>query len=39
MDIPESVDAAKEHIARIRLEKGLDAPSNNASDLEAALIM
>ena len=39
MDILTSVDTAKEHIMKIRQVKGLDVLNNNASDLEAALIM
>jgi len=39
MDIPTSLDAAQQHVAKIRREKGIDIPNNNASDLEAALIM
>lgn len=39
MDFPDTTEAAREHIAKIRAEKGLDGPSNNIADLEAALDM
>ncbi|MBE3043504.1 hypothetical protein IMZ48_13225 [Candidatus Bathyarchaeota archaeon] len=42
-EFPQSVQEAKDHIRRIRLDKGLgDGPEqvgNNAADLEAALKM
>ena len=39
MEFPKSEAAAREHIARIRGEKGLETPNSNTSDLQAALVM
>jgi hypothetical protein len=38
MEIPQTREAAQEHIAKIRTEKGLEGPECNSSDLEAALV-
>lgn len=36
-DIPRTEDEAREHIISIRADRGLDGPSKNTEDLEAAL--
>lgn len=39
-DFPQSVGAAKEHIASIRRQKGLDGPDpTTTSDLDALLVL
>ena len=35
---PQSIEEARDHINRIRLEKGLDGSSSNAADLGAAIV-
>jgi hypothetical protein len=38
-DFPQSVAEAKEHIASIRRQKGLDGPEPTTSDLDALLVL
>lgn len=39
MDIPQTEQEARAHIAQIRHAKGLDSPETNTTDLENALVM
>jgi hypothetical protein len=39
MDIPQSEEEARSHIAKIRAAKNLDVPDGDFSDLENALVM